>query len=121
MSQRKERGTGGSLPRKEGPMNWKVVLRSYPVRQTAEVRESQDAKRKRELLRMLTIEERKGVDLDERIESEQEMQGIGLLRGTKEPTIFYNVSGEKAKGGLVVRAVIKTVRLYQSVSRRLAK
>lgn len=41
------------------------------------------------------------------------------IQAVREPTIVYKAS--KKKGGLIFRAVIKAVHLYQSVSRRLAK
>lgn len=70
---------------------------------------------KKELLRFFSGE----TDLDSIAERQKELSLALSLGSPKETTVFYRAS--KKNKGIVFRAVIKAVHLYQSFSKRLVK
>lgn len=116
MQEHSRREIGGALTNEERERSQRILRVNFPNGIGVGKTTPDDARRRRKQLLEFFIRE---TGLGKQVASEQEVPVAVSSSALREPKIIYNAS--KKKGGLVFRAVIKAVHLYQSFGRRLVK
>ena len=108
---------GGKLTPEERARSQRILEANFPHGAGAITSTYTDAAQRR--TQLLKFFKGETVDLDIQVESNSEVSVAVAPRALTEPAMVYQAP--TTKRGLVFRAIIKAVRLYQNFNKRLAR